>query len=170
VEICPAYTTVTVRFDPDLTSAATLEPIIRTMLDGPLPLPAERAGADHEISVRYDGVDLEAVAERAGLSPREVVERHTAREYRVYLIGFVPGFPYLGDLDSALVMPRRPQPRPRVPPGSVAIAGAQTGIYPFATPGGWHLIGSTPVVLFDPARKRPNLLAAGDRVRFVERR
>ncbi|MEO8450073.1 MAG: 5-oxoprolinase subunit PxpB [Gemmatimonadota bacterium] len=169
LEICPAYTTVTVRFDPDLTGVATLEPIIRAMLEGPLPFPAEQSGAAHEIPVRYDGVDLEVVAERAGMSPREVVERHTAREYRVYLIGFVPGFPYLGDLDTALVMPRRPQPRPRVPPGSVAIAGAQTGIYPFATPGGWHLIGSTPVVLFDPARKRPSLLAAGDRVRFVER-
>ena len=167
-EICPAYTTVTLHFDPSRTNFESLEAIVRETLVAPLSPPDEHAGATHEIPVRYDGMDLDAVAGRAGLSAREVIDRHTRREYQVYLLGFVPGFGYLGPLDPALVIPRRSAPRPRVPPGSVAIAGAQTGIYPFATPGGWHLIGSTSVRLFDPSRPRPSLLAVGDRVRFVE--
>ncbi len=106
------------------------------------------------------------VAERTGLVPLDVVRRHTEPDYDVYFLGFVPGFAYLGPVDPALVLPRRPTPRRRVPAGSVAIAGAQTGVYPLETPGGWHLIGHTDVVLFDPERNPPNLLAAGDRVRF----
>jgi len=120
----------------------------------------------HLIQVRYDGLDLDAVATATGLSIREVIDRHSAREYTVDLLGFVPGFAYLSELDPALHLPRRPEPRPRVPAGSVAIAGAQTAVYPLDTPGGWHLIGRTETVMFDPAREPAALLRAGDAVRF----
>ncbi|HLB54334.1 MAG TPA: 5-oxoprolinase subunit PxpB, partial [Gemmatimonadales bacterium] len=118
------------------------------------------------IPVRYDGPDLEEVSARTSLTREEVIRRHTAPEYLVYLLGFAPGFGYLGDLDPALILPRRSAPRTRVPAGSVAIAGAQTAVYPLETPGGWHLIGRTTLSLFDPRRDPPALLAPGDRVRF----
>jgi KipI family sensor histidine kinase inhibitor len=122
-----------------------------------------------EIPVCYGGEygpDLDAVAKRAGLAPDEIVARHTAAEYAVAMIGFAPGFPYLLGLDPALATPRRTDPRTRVPAGSVAIGGAQTGIYPRELPGGWQLIGRTPLVLFDPRREPPCLLAPGDGLRF----
>jgi inhibitor of KinA len=112
------------------------------------------------------GPDLEAVAAAHGLSADEVVARHSGAEYFVSAVGFTPGFPYLGGLPESLHTPRRPTPRTRVPAGSVAIGGAQTGIYPFETPGGWHLIGRTPLRLFHPQGRPPALLQAGDRVRF----
>jgi KipI family sensor histidine kinase inhibitor len=111
-------------------------------------------------------MDLDAVAASAGLSVSEVIERHTGRAYGVDLLGFVPGWAYLSELDPSLQIPRRAQPRPRVPAGSVAIAAAQTGVYPLDTPGGWHIIGRTETVLFDPAREPPALLRPGDTVRF----
>lgn len=112
--------------------------------------------------------DLAAVAEQSGLTPAEVVDRHTAALQPVLMIGFAPGFPYIGGLDPRLAtVPRRATPRARVEAGSVAIANGQTAIYPFATPGGWNLIGRTPLRLFDPLREPPALLQAGDRVRFV---
>src|SRR6185503_2691797 len=120
----------------------------------------------HVIPVRYDGIDLEAVATAVGLSVEQVIARHTARTYTVDLLGFVPGFAYLSEVDPALQLPRRPQPRPRVAAGSVAIAAAQTGVYPLDTPGGWHIIGTTTTLMFDPARDQPALLAPGDAVRF----
>ena len=113
------------------------------------------------------GPDLEEVAERLRLSPSQLIERHTAAEQRVYMLGFSPGFPYLGDLPPELALPRRATPRERVPLGSVAIAERQTGIYSREMPGGWHLLGRTPVPLFDPSRDPPAYLAPGDRVRFV---
>jgi KipI family sensor histidine kinase inhibitor len=122
-----------------------------------------------EIPVCYGGEcgpDIDAVAEHARLSRDAVAARHAAAEYTVAMLGFAPGFPYLLGLDAALQVPRRATPRTRVPPGSVAIGGAQTGIYPRELPGGWHLIGRTPLVLFDPQREPPCLLAPGDRVRF----
>ena len=109
------------------------------------------------------------VAQHSGLSPEEVVRRHTARDYPVYLLGFTPGFPYLAGLDETIAAPRLPSPRPRVPAGSVGIAGQQTGIYPVDSPGGWRLIGWTPLRLFDPDQEPPSLLAPGDLVRFVKR-
>lgn len=124
----------------------------------------------HEIGVRYGGEhgpDLDAVAEHAGLSPRGVIELHAAREYRVAMLGFAPGFPYLLGLDPRLATPRLATPRQRVEAGSVGIGGAQAGIYPHSGPGGWRIIGRTDVVLFDPARDPPSLLAPGDRLRFV---
>jgi KipI family sensor histidine kinase inhibitor len=113
------------------------------------------------------GPDLDEVAERLRLSPSQVIERHTAAEQRVYMLGFSPGFPYLGDLPPELALPRRATPRERVPLGSVAIAERQTGIYSREMPGGWHLLGRTPVPLFDLSRDPPAYLAPGDSVRFV---
>ena len=113
------------------------------------------------------GPDLEDVADRLGLSPNDVVARHTGSELTVYMLGFSPGFPYLGDLPDSLALPRRTTPRERVPVGSVAIAERQTGIYSREMPGGWHLLGRTPVALFDEHRDPPSYLAPGDRVRFV---
>lgn len=164
-EAVPGYTTVTVFHDSTFESIrAAIEPIVRT----PSAETMANAGvAEHIIPVRYDGPDLEDVATRTGLSVPDIIEKHAGRVYTVYLIGFVPGWAYLGDLDPALELPRRDQPRTRVPAGSVAIAGRQTGVYPLDTPGGWHLIGRTSTTMFDPMADPPATLAAGDRVRFV---
>jgi KipI family sensor histidine kinase inhibitor len=110
--------------------------------------------------------DLAAVAELSGLSQEEVVRRHAGTTYRVYMLGFLPGFAYLGDLDAALRLPRRASPRSRLPAGAVAIAQAMTAVYPVESPGGWHLIGNCPVAMFDVAADPPALLAPGDQVRF----
>ncbi|EBE4518716.1 5-oxoprolinase subunit PxpB [Salmonella enterica] len=123
-----------------------------------------------EIPVIYGGAggpDLAAVARHSGLSEKQVVELHASVEYVVWFLGFQPGFPYLGNLPGPLHMPRRAEPRLQVPAGSVGIGGAQTGIYPLSTPGGWQLIGLTPLKLFDPMRETPVLLRPGDSVRFV---
>jgi KipI family sensor histidine kinase inhibitor len=130
----------------------------------------EDCGRLVEIPVCYEapfGPDLEEVAARTGLSAAEVVRLHARREYPVLAIGFAPGQPYLGGLDPKLALARRASPRTRVPAGSVAIANLQTAIYSFETPGGWNVIGRTPLLLFDPSREPPSLLAPGDRVRFV---
>ncbi|HEX4667018.1 MAG TPA: 5-oxoprolinase subunit PxpB [Chthoniobacterales bacterium] len=123
-----------------------------------------------EVPVCYDpefALDLETVAQHCHLSPNEIVKRHAAARYKVRCIGFTPGFPYLSGLPPALVTPRRATPRTALPAGSVAIGGGQTGIYPLVSPGGWNIIGRTPLRLFDLARDPAALLAAGDRVRFV---
>ena len=166
----PAYASVLVPFDPDVTSEAAararIQAALRRALDGPPPAP----GPLVEIPVRYggaDGPDLAEVAERTRRSEADVVALHAGPEYRVFLVGFVPGFPYLGVVPEELALPRRATPRLQVPAGSVAIAGRQTGIYPSPTPGGWHLIGRTDVPIWDARREPPALLAPGDRVRFV---
>jgi inhibitor of KinA len=126
-------------------------------------------GRTIEIPVCYDpefGPDLEFVAEHNKLSVEQVVRLHSTAEYLVYLIGFVPGFPYLGGMPPQIAAPRLPSPRPVVAAGSVGIAGEQTGIYPLSTPGGWRLIGRTPVLLFDPEMRPPSLFVPGDRVLF----
>ncbi len=123
-----------------------------------------------DIPVRYgaaDGPDLAAVAAWAQCTPDAVVERHAARVYRVYMLGFVPGFAYMGRVDSTIAAPRHRVPRERVPAGSVGIAGQQTGVYPISTPGGWQLIGRTDAVMFDATRAVPSLVRPGDFVRFV---
>jgi len=165
VELVPATVSLAIRYDPRTTDYGSLRDVVQTSIGGPVPTPP--AGRLITIPVRYDGPDLAEVAAKTGLTQAEVVARHSAREYQVALLGFVPGFGYLTALDPRLVLPRRSAPRPRVPAGSVAIAGEQTGIYPAATPGGWHLLGRTRTVMFDPARDPPGLLAVGDRVRFV---
>jgi KipI family sensor histidine kinase inhibitor len=165
LEAVPGYATVTAFYDPAATSYELLAAALTSMT---AMTPADQAmGAEHVIPVRYDGPDLDEVARRTGLTTSQVVERHAAGAYTVYLIGFVPGFAYLGDLDPALDLPRRGEPRTRVPAGSVAIAGRQTAVYPLDTPGGWHLIGQTDISMFDPMADPPAKLAAGDRVRFV---
>ncbi|MEJ7664788.1 MAG: 5-oxoprolinase subunit PxpB [Hymenobacter sp.] len=123
-----------------------------------------------EIPVCYGGdfgPDLTAMAQHVGLSEAAVIQLHSQPEYLVYMLGFAPGFPYLGGLDARLATPRRATPRPLVPAGALGIAGAQTGIYSLPTPGGWQLIGRTPRQLFDAGRTPPTLLQAGDRLRFV---
>lgn len=131
---------------------------------------AKEAARVVEIPVRYGGrhgPDLEIVARHCGLEPDEVVARHSAVRYTVFFLGFQPGFAYLGGLDPALAAPRRATPRQKVPAGSVAIGGSQTGIYPTASPGGWQIIGRSDAVLFDPARQPPCPLRPGDAVRFI---
>jgi KipI family sensor histidine kinase inhibitor len=135
-----------------------------TAVDPQTPAPPGRL---HEIGVRYDGEDLADVAGRTGLAVEDVVARHAAPVYTVACLGFSRGFPYLEGLDPALHLPRRDSPRARVPAGSVAIAADLAGVYPRATPGGWHLLGTTDAVLFDESAEPPALLAPGDRVRFV---
>ncbi len=165
LDIVPAYTAVTVYYDPLRTDCATMQHLISTVMasEGPTP---QTIVKEQVIPVQYDGPDLAAVAHETGISVSEVVARHAAPLYEVCVIGFVPGFAYLGPLDPTLILPRLSTPRRRVPAGSVAIAGCQTGVYPFPTPGGWRLLGHTDVTLFDVDRDPPALLAAGDRVRF----
>jgi inhibitor of KinA len=173
----PSYASLLVPYDPDRLDPATaedrLDSLVRAVADDdPLPSPADRvrSGATVDIAVRYggvDGPDLDAVAVATGTSAEEVVRLHSGATYRVFLLGFSPGFPYLGPLAEALRVPRRSDVRTRVPAGSVAIAGDQTGIYPTEGPGGWHLIGRTDLKLWDPARDRPALLEPGQDVRFV---
>ena len=129
-----------------------------------VPEPAMRI---HEIPVSYNGPDLSDVASRTGLSTDAVIEIHSSREYRVFAVGFAPGFGYLGEVDERIAVPRRAEPRPRVAAGSVAIANRQTAIYPMNTPGGWNLIGTTDTRIFDIQRDPPSLFAVGDSVRFV---
>jgi inhibitor of KinA len=129
----------------------------------------EKRGALHEIPVCYApefAPDLEEVARHAAITPEEVIRLHSASEYRVHCVGFLPGFPYLGGLPRELTTPRRSAPRTQVPAGSVGIGGVHTGIYPAPSPGGWNLVGRTPIRLFDVASDQPALLQAGDRVRF----
>lgn len=166
-DVVPAYLALTVFYD---SLSATYHDIAEQLLALSGKLSLADAGAaksrEHVIPVRYDGIDLEAVSTATNLSAEQVASIHAGRSYTVDLLGFVPGYAYMSELDPRLQLPRRPQPRPRVPAGSVAIAAAQTGIYPLETPGGWHIIGTTRAVMFDPARDPPALLAAGDIVRF----
>lgn len=169
VDLRPAYTSLLVVFDPRTTTHAEVERAVTPLLPPPDLLLAP-AGRTVEIPVCYEGEnapDLADVALRAGLSAREAVALHSGAAYRVAFVGFSPGFAYLLGLPPRLATPRLPAPRLRVPSGSVGIAGGQTGLYPRATPGGWRLVGRTPVALFDPLRERASLLLAGDAVRFV---
>ncbi len=177
LELIPAYATLAIRYDPaqwldhELPDrhpwrglAAALEAVVERAT-------ATTANAPRliEVPVCYGGAygeDLAIVAEHTGLSQDDVVALHCAPTYQVAMLGFAPGFAYLLGLDARLQVPRRAQPRVRVPLGSVAIGGAQTGIYPRELPGGWQLLGRTPVALFDARRARPALLAPGDHVRF----
>ncbi len=165
----PGYTSLLVHYDPLLLEGARALEALRTLAGqaAALELPAPRRV---EVPVHYGGEygpDLEFVARHTGLPAQEVVRLHAAGEYPVYFIGFTPGFPYLGGLDPRLATPRLETPRSRVPAGSVGIAGQQTGIYSVDSPGGWRLIGWTPLRLFDPLADPPALLSPGDVVRFT---
>ena len=155
---------VTVQFDPDQVTHDALAAAIRR-LAGKRP-PMEEPGRLHRIPVVYDGPDLDEVAQRLGMTRQRVVELHARPIYRVFLVGFVPGWAYLGPVPDDLVVPRRSTPRTLVPAGSVAIAGHQTGVYPLESPGGWNLVGRTSVRLFFPDSDPPSLFRAGDRVKF----
>lgn len=165
LDVAPAYATLAVYFDPARVGYDALHAALVPLLDAAADESA--GGRIVEIPVRYDGPDLDDVARATGLGRDAVVARHSAREYVAYMLGFTPGFAYLGELDPGLVLPRRASPRSRVPAGSVAIAASQTAVYPAATPGGWHLIGRTSVTIFDARRDQPALIQPGDRVRFV---
>jgi len=167
----PAYASVLLPFDPLVLEEAAVRDMIAVALDaaGGPGMTAGRAGV-MSVPVRYggtDGPDLAEVAARTGRAEADVVRLHASVEYRVFCVGFVPGFPYLGLVPEELALPRRATPRLHVPAGSVAIAGRQTGIYPADTPGGWHLIGRTDLPAWDPRRELPALLEPGARVRFV---
>lgn len=165
-DVVPSYTTIGVYYDGSSIGYTAVAELVAPLLVTEDEV-EESVAAVVEIPVRYDGPDLLEVAERTGLTVDEVIARHSARSYRAYACGFQPGFAYLGDLDEALALPRRSSPRLRVPAGSVAIAGRQTAVYPLQTPGGWHLIGSTPLRMFDATRDPPALIHPGDEVRFV---
>jgi inhibitor of KinA len=158
------YASVTVHFDPEQTTFEALGSAVRRLAARRPPL--AEPGRLHRIPVAYDGPDMEAVAARLGMSPGAIAEIHSRPIYRVFLVGFIPGWAYLGPLPDELVLPRLHVPRTRVPAGSVAIAGRQTGIYPLPTPGGWHLIGRTSVKPFLPDSDPPCIFRAGDRVKF----
>ncbi|MEO6065215.1 MAG: 5-oxoprolinase subunit PxpB [Lysobacterales bacterium] len=172
IDVVPAFASVTLHFEPGVKlprSRARALAIAALASDESLSGPTSTGSRVVTLSVSYggdDGIDLESVARFANLDVAEVVARHLAQEYEVAMIGFLPGFAYLLGLDPSLAMPRHATPRAVVPAGSVAIGGAQTGIYPSAAPGGWRLIGRTVARLFDPAAPNPCLLAPGDRVRF----
>jgi KipI family sensor histidine kinase inhibitor len=168
----PGMATLLVPFDPHVLSMAEARHRLLGLADGlgALDPPPGSEAREHRIEVRYggdDGPDLVAVSERLGLAPGRVVELHASVAYRVCILGFMPGFAYLGGLPASLRVPRRDSPRPRVPAGSVAIAGPQTGVYPFASPGGWHLIGRTEARLWRMEDDPPAVLRPGDRVRFL---
>jgi KipI family sensor histidine kinase inhibitor len=169
-DVAPGYCTIGVHFDPLQTDLAALEHAIQAEYSAIETLDAIADRAPIEIPVQYGGdggPDLTAVARFAGCSEDDVIVRHTERIYRVYMLGFVPGFCYMGRVDPSIGAPRHRTPRLRVPAGSVGIAGGQTGVYPVESPGGWQLIGRTTTVMFDADRSRPSLLSAGDLVRFV---
>jgi KipI family sensor histidine kinase inhibitor len=162
------YASVTVHFDPDQVTHDALGAAIKRLATRRPPM--AEPGRLHRIPITYDGPDMEWVAGELGLSPPKIAEIHQRPIYRVFLVGFVPGWAYLGPLPEELELPRRHVPRTQVPTGSVAIAGRQTGIYPLPTPGGWHLIGRTSVKLFLPDSDPPCLFRAGDRVKFFAAR
>lgn len=168
VEIVPAYCSLTVIFDPLTLPRRQLKDQLLQLLADDLDV-ADQPWREWQLPVCYDpeyGPDLETVARARGLATTEVIALHAGRTYCVYMIGFLPGFPYMGDLDPALQMPRRKDPRVRVPQGSVAITGLQTAIYPWESPGGWQLLGRCPLPLFDAQHNQPALLAQGDLVVF----
>lgn len=168
LDVVVGYCSLTVYFDPLSLDPAWLEAEVRRA-DEALPPSVAVDGALIDVPVCYGsdlGPDLPDVAAATGYSEAEVIALHSGRTYRVYVVGFVPGFPYMADVDPRIALPRRPSPRTKVPPGSVAIAAGQTGIYPSETPGGWHIIGRTYVKPYDPVREKPFLFRPGDRVRF----
>ena len=168
-EVVPAYRSLLVYYDPARLSFAALEAHLRDMEERLAETPAQ-APRVVELPTVYggeDGPDLDFVAEHAGISAQEVVDVHSSADYLVYMMGFTPGFTYLGGLSERIITPRLETPRTKIPAGSVGIAEAQTGVYPMESPGGWRLIGRTPVPLFDPHREPPVLVEPGEYVRFV---
>lgn len=174
VEIVPTYRSLMIHYDPGIVLYNDLLWQLKHLL-GKLDQVSIPPRHVIEIPVLYggeEGPDLEFVAEHCNLSPVEVVQLHTSADYLIYMLGFTPGFPYLGGMDKRIAAPRLKQPRVKIPAGSVGIAGSQTGVYPIDSPGGWQLIGKTPLRLYDPNRAAPVLCQAGDYIRFrsIDRR
>ena len=169
IDLVPTYRSLLVQYDPSHISIHELQASVLEIEEGLAERPTEnpRVVRIPTLYGEEHGPDLEFVAEHAGLTPEEVVSIHSGTDYLVYMMGFTPGFPYLGGLSDKLGTPRLATPRVETPSGSVGIAESQTGIYPAASPGGWRLIGRTPLMLFDPKREPPSILSAGDFVRFV---
>lgn len=169
VELVPTYRSILVHFDPLIMAPEVLEKRLLKVIDGlaELKLPEPEVTM---VPVCYGGEfgpDLDYVCEHTGLSTEEVIKLHTGTDYLIYMLGFTPGFSYLGGMDERLATPRLKTPRTHIPAGSTGIAGKQTGIYPIVSPGGWQLIGRTPLKLYDPFRDPPVLLKAGNYVRFL---
>ena len=171
-DVVPAIASLAVHIDIGLTDESNTVDMVRKLVDACLGDKAQPDRAPRPpivVPMCYDGsfgMDLQDIAERSGLSKDEVVRRHLGSDFRVLMVGFVPGHPYLGGLDPKLAVPRRSVPRVRVPAGSVAIANAQCVVYPYEIPGGWNVVGRTPLRLFDAARERPSLFEPADAVRF----
>ncbi|WP_191561518.1 5-oxoprolinase subunit PxpB [Metabacillus idriensis] len=176
IECIPAFTTVTLFYNPLKVSKTNQHALPYQIVSAYITESMKKLNSSNssvgrtvEIPVCYGGElgpDLNFVAEHNSLSVNEVIQIHSANEYLVYMIGFAPGFPYIGGMSEKIAAPRRKSPRLKIPAGSVGIAGTQTGIYPIETPGGWQLIGQTPVKLFQPESETPTLLKAGDTIKF----
>ena len=168
IEIIPTYRSILIYYDPSLTTPSRLKKTLTDLESGlaEIKIPPPKVV---EIPVCYGGEygpDIDHVAQSHNLTPQEVIHLHSEPEYLIYMVGFTPGFPFLGGLPEVLHTPRLKTPRTLVPKGSVGIANGQTGVYPIASPGGWQLIGQTPIALFSPERSNPILYQAGDHIRF----
>ncbi len=168
VETVPTYRSLMIHYDPEVILYDPLVEALKGLLDqlDQIQIPPSEV---LEIPVLYggeEGPDLDFVAQHSGLSPEEVIRIHTSGEYLIYMLGFTPGFTYLGGMSEAIATPRLKTPRVKIPAGSVGIAGAQTGVYPIDSPGGWQLIGRTPVHMYDPQRENPILPEAGQYIKF----
>lgn len=170
-ELVPTYTSICIHYDPEVLSCEALRNALKLVKVDPVEEKSDQEERVVEIPVCYGGEygpDLEFVAEHNGLTAEEVVRRHSNGQYLVYMLGFLPGFAYMGGMDKTIACPRLISPRTKIPAGSVGIAGAQTGIYPLSSPGGWQLIGRTPLKMFAIDGEQTTFaLSAGDRVRFV---
>lgn len=167
-EAVPAYDSIAILFDPE--KSIDIENEINELISSDQEHPLQ-PGKLHEIKVKYGGLegpDLNSVAKENSISPEELIRLHTEREYDVYLVGFTGGFPYLGFTHEKLTTARKEKPDPRVPAGSVALAGNQTGIYPYEGPGAWKIIGRTEMCIFDLDQKEPGIIKPGDKIKFVE--
>jgi KipI family sensor histidine kinase inhibitor len=169
VDIIPAFCSLLINYDPRVISYDRMKTRMEQILSMEIAA-GTRKKKVYQIPVCYGGSfgpDLDNIAEHAGLTPQEVIDIHTSTDYLIYMLGFLPGFTYLGGLDERIHTPRLSNPRIRIPAGSVGIGGSQTGIYPMDSPGGWQLMGMTPVKTYDPNREVPILVEAGDYIRFV---
>lgn len=169
IDLIPAFTSLLINYDPRVVNYRTLKRRVEKLLK--LDVGGETSSSRiFEIPVCYGGTygpDLENIAKHANLTTQEVIDIHCSRDYLIYMLGFLPGFSYLGGLDERIHTPRLANPRIRIPAGSVGIGGSQTGIYPLDSPGGWQLLGLTPVKTYDPEREVPILFEAGDYIRFI---
>ena len=169
IDIIPAFCSLLINYDPRVISYGEMKKRVQEIVKVEVKA-GETKKKVYEIPVCYGGEfgpDIQAIADHAGLSVEEVIEIHSSRDYLIYMLGFLPGFCYLGGLDERIHTPRLASPRLKISAGSVGIGGSQTGIYPLDSPGGWQLMGMTPVKTYDPDREVPILVEAGDYIRFV---